>query len=112
MIALAADESSRHRPDGVATTATPDGDGFVLQGAKTFVVDGHVADRFIVTARMVDGATGLFLVDPKAAGVVIERTAMVDAHNAARVRFASVQVGSDALLANVARIVEERDEWC
>jgi alkylation response protein AidB-like acyl-CoA dehydrogenase len=33
------------------TTATPDGDHFVLQGTKTFVSNGPVADVFVVYAR-------------------------------------------------------------
>ena len=98
VFALAVDESSRHRPQAISTSAVQRLDGFVLDGAKTFVIDGHVADRLIVAAHVAGGATGLFLVDPKAAGVTIERTAMVDSHNAARVRFASVHVGPDALL--------------
>ncbi len=98
VIALAVDESSRHRPGAIATTATPDGAGFVLNGAKAFVVDGHVADRLIVVARIADGTSSLFLVDPKAAGIAVERTAMVDSHNAARLRLASVRVERDALL--------------
>jgi len=98
VIALAVDESSHHRPDAIATTASRQGDGFVLQGAKTFVVDGHVADRLIVAARGPEGGLGLFLVDPKTAGIAIERTAMVDAHNAARLRFDAVRVGADALM--------------
>ena len=53
------------------------------------MVDGHTADLLIVAGRT-GGAAGerngltLFLVDPKAKGVAIERTVMVDAHNAAR----------------------------
>ena len=61
-----------------------------MSGDKAFVVDGHTADLLIVAARTAgaagerDGLT-LFLVDPKAKGIEIERTAMVDSHNAARI---------------------------
>src|SRR5580692_5552144 len=41
---LAVDESSKHRPEKTALTATRSGNGFILKGAKTFVLDGHVAD--------------------------------------------------------------------
>ena len=51
VVALAVDESSKHRPSTIATTASRDGAGFVLDGAKAFVVDGHVADALIVAAR-------------------------------------------------------------
>ena len=95
---LAVDEAGKHRPQALATTARADGNGWVLDGAKTLVLDGHVADLFIVAARVGETDTGLFLVPPGAAGVVIERTVMVDAHNAARVQFHRVQLGADALL--------------
>ena len=98
VLALAVDEVSRHDPQHIATTATPEDGGFVLQGAKTFVVDGHVAARLIVVARVDGGGPGLFLVDPGAAGVAVERTLMVDAHNAARVRFDGMRLDASARL--------------
>ena len=82
------------------------GNGFKLNGDKAFVVDGHAADLLIVAARSAgaagerDGLT-LFLVDPKAKGVAIERTAMVDAHNAARITFDNVEVNADGVLGEV-----------
>ncbi len=71
VVALATDESPKHRPNRIALKAVPAAGGFSLSGAKTFVVDGHVADLLIVAARTsgapddADGVT-LFLVDPKA----------------------------------------------
>ena len=100
-IALAVDETSRHRPDAIATAAARDGNGFVLHGTKTFVLDGHVADRLIVAARTSDAGVSLFLVDPKADGIAIERTAMVDAHNAARVRFDAAHLPADAQMGRI-----------
>ncbi len=103
LFALAADEAARHAPSNVATSATPSGNGFKLNGVKGFVLDGHVADTLIVAARTSgdthddDGIT-LFLVDAKASGIGIERRAMVDNRNAARVTLADVQVdGADVL---------------
>jgi alkylation response protein AidB-like acyl-CoA dehydrogenase len=100
---LAVDESTKHRPAQVALKASAAGSGFTLDGAKCFALDGHVADLLIVAARTAgqpgdtEGIT-LFLVDRTAAGVTVERTAMVDAHNAARVQFNGVQVAGDAVL--------------
>ena len=95
--ALAVDEGAKHRPDRIQTRAERSGNGFRLNGAKALVVDGHVADVLIVAARTDDGV-GLFLVDPGAGGVRIERTLMVDAHNAARIELSDVRVDADALL--------------
>ncbi len=103
LFALAADEAARHNPAHVTTTATPSGNGFRLNGTKSFVLDGHVAETLIVAARTSgddrdkDGIT-LFLVDAKAAGVGAERRSMVDSRNAARITLADVQVdGADVL---------------
>jgi alkylation response protein AidB-like acyl-CoA dehydrogenase len=70
------------------------------------VVDGHVADLLIVAARTA-GSAGeragltLFLVDPKAKGIAIERTVTVDSHNAARIDFDNVEVNADGVLGEV-----------
>jgi alkylation response protein AidB-like acyl-CoA dehydrogenase len=103
VVALAVDEWPKHRPMSIATSARAHGDGHVLDGDKTFVVDGHVADVLVVAARTSgsqEDAAGisLFVVERAAAGVEVERTVMVDARNAARVRLAGVHVGADALL--------------
>ena len=103
---LAVDEGAKHRPLHTALQAVRSGNGFKLSGAKAFVVDGHVADLLIVAARSAGNAGDrngltLFLVDPKAKGVAIERTVMVDAHNAARITFDNVEVNADGVLGEV-----------
>ncbi|GAA0645814.1 acyl-CoA dehydrogenase family protein [Brevundimonas lenta] len=100
IVSLAVDEGAKHAPERIATVAERSGNGFKLNGAKGFVLDGHVADALIVAALTENGLT-LFLVDPKAAGVEIERTVMVDAHNAARVTLTDVMVDADAVIGAV-----------
>ncbi|MGJ4948468.1 acyl-CoA dehydrogenase family protein [Bradyrhizobium sp. HKCCYLS20291] len=106
LAALALDEGAKHRPLHTALQAVRSGNGFKLNGAKAMVVDGHVADLLLVVARSAgvpgerDGLT-LFLVDPRAKGVAIERTIMVDAHNAARITFDDVEVTADHVLGDV-----------
>ena len=53
---------------GVEATATKDGDGYKINGTKSFVIDGHMANLIIVAAK-VDGATSLFAVDGDAPGL-------------------------------------------
>jgi alkylation response protein AidB-like acyl-CoA dehydrogenase len=106
LAALAIDEGAKHRPLQTKLQATRSGNGFKLSGDKAFVVDGHTADLLIVAARSAgsagdkDGLT-LFLVDPKARGIAVERTAMVDSHNAARIVFDNVAVNADSVLGEV-----------
>ena len=104
--ALAIDEGAKHRPLQTRLQAVRSGNGFKLNGAKAFVVDGHVADLLIVVARSAgsagerDGLT-LFLVDPRTKGIATERTAMVDSHNAARIDFNNVEINADHVLGEV-----------
>jgi alkylation response protein AidB-like acyl-CoA dehydrogenase len=106
LAALAVDEGAKHRPLQTRMQAVRSGNGFRLNGAKAFVVDGHTADLLIVAARTAggpgerDGLT-LFLVDPKTKGIETERTAMVDSHNAARIVFDNVEVNADGVLGEV-----------
>lgn len=52
---------------GMTTTATPDGDGFRLNGAKTFITNGCEADVVIVYAK-VDGRITSFVVEASSKG--------------------------------------------
>ena len=106
LLAVAFQERSRFHPYPALTKAERSGAGYTLKGAKTFVLDGHVADKLIVSARTSgddDAREGvsLFLVDPKAKGVSIERMSMVDSRNAARVTLDGVEVGEDAVIGKV-----------
>ena len=60
----------------ISTTARADGDGYVLDGTKTWVIDGHTSDLLLVAARKpgTTGADGIavFAVPGQTAG--IERT--------------------------------------
>jgi alkylation response protein AidB-like acyl-CoA dehydrogenase len=106
LAALAIDEGAKHHPLHTAMQAVRSGNGFRLQGDKAFVVDGHTAGLLIVAARTA-GAPGerngltLFLVDPKTRGIETKRTAMVDSHNAARIKFDNVEVNADGVLGEV-----------
>lgn len=94
LLAFASDESTRHAPYHIATRATGK---HRLSGRKLHVLDGHVADRLIVSARTSgdtasrDGIT-LFLIDAKANGVTITRTPMVDSRNSAVVELRDLAV--------------------
>jgi len=105
-VALAVDETAKHRPEKTALRAGRGTTGFTLKGEKTFVLDGHVADLVIVAARTA-GVPGdqlgltLFLVNREAKGVKAERIAMVDIHNAARLEFDDVTVSADAVLGEI-----------
>jgi len=105
-LALALEESHHHRPTHISTRAEATGDGFTIDGNKTFVLDGHSADQLIVVARTAgddksaEGLT-LFLLDRDANGVECQRTIMADSRNAANIRFNQVAVGTDSVIGDI-----------
>ena len=101
LVALALDENSSHAPSRIGTKAEKSGDGFILSGAKTFVLDGHVAQKLIVVARSsgeIDSRQGLslFLVDANAPGVERVPHRTVDGRQGAEIRFNQVKVAEAA----------------
>ena len=87
----------------VCTTASPDGDGWVLNGSKSVVFNGGNAELLIVPART-SGAQSdqsglsLFGVDAAADGIEIRAYKTVDGHQAADIHFNNVRIGGDRLL--------------
>lgn len=115
LMAMAIDEKMSHRPSSVATTATVNEEGYVISGCKTFVLDAHVANKLIVSARTSgesDSEKGLtlFLVDTASKGVSINRTWMVDSRNSANLSFDKVQVSADDVLGTVDEGFAELDQ--
>ncbi|HOZ26546.1 MAG TPA: acyl-CoA dehydrogenase family protein [Hyphomonadaceae bacterium] len=104
--ALAVDEGAHHDPSHIKLAAKKSAGGYTLSGDKRYVVDGVEAGLLIVAARTSGGESDtsgitLFLVQGDAKGV--SRTALktLDAHAAANISFANVEVGADAVLGTV-----------
>ena len=102
-IALAVDEQPRHDPAASTLAAVREGTGYVLNGSKSFIIDGVGADAFVVAARTAGKAgeragISLFLVAADAPGVQLTTMKTFDARNHAGVVLQDVQVAADALL--------------
>ncbi len=87
----------------LSTTARRGGDGWVLDGTKTFISNGGLADRYTVFARTGEGpgAKGLsaFVVDAGTPGFdVVERIPLMAAHPLATIRFTDCHITGDRLL--------------
>ena len=106
IVALAVEESHRHDPWHVETRAREKEGVYKISGKKTFVLDGHVADKLLIVARTSgkkasrDGLT-LFLIDRKTKGVKVTRTKMADSRNAANIQFRGVTATRDQILGPV-----------
>jgi len=103
LTALALDEHTSHNPIKIATTAVKFEGGYSLNGSKTFVLDGHIANMLIVVARTSSETSNeqgisLFLVDANAEGLSVARTIMVDSRNSSNIQFDNVVVAEEAVL--------------
>ncbi|KAA0021946.1 acyl-CoA dehydrogenase family protein [Antrihabitans cavernicola] len=101
-IVLTAALAEEHNDDPArpATRAEPDGDGWLLTGAKITVPVATRATRVLVPASTPDGVV-VFVVDPTSDGVTITPQRVVDFSAEAYVEFAGVRVGSADVLGSV-----------
>ena len=110
-LALALEESHHHKPLQIVTRVEQAGDQLVINGCKTFVLDGHSADELLVVCRSTgepDSREGISLVRvPRdTAGVSVQRTVMADSRNAANISFDAVTVPADHVLGSLGGAAE------
>ena len=84
-------------------SATEDGDGYLLNGEKTWISNGGIADFYVLFARTGEapGSRGLsaFIVDAGLPGFEIaERIDVIAPHPLARLRFANCRVAKSQML--------------
>jgi alkylation response protein AidB-like acyl-CoA dehydrogenase len=97
---------TRYDASRVATTAAKSGAGWTISGEKIQVLDGHVADRILMSVRT-SGAAGdakgitVFLIAADTPGVTIVRQSRIDSRNVALVRLDDVKVDVDAVVGEV-----------
>jgi pimeloyl-CoA dehydrogenase small subunit len=100
------ERQARYDMTDVLTTATHDGKGWVLDGAKSVVTHGDCADKLVISARTAgerDAAAGitLFLVDANAPGVARRGYAVRDEQRAADIALSNVRVADADVLGEV-----------
>ena len=88
----------------IKTTATRDGDAYVIDGRKRFISNAGVADFYTVFARTGTDANGraslsAFVVGAKMPGFsVVERTAMIAAHPIGEIEFRGCRVPTEDMV--------------
>ena len=101
--ALAVDESSHHEPSKTSLTSEKNKDNYILNGKKTFVIDGASADVLIVLTRT-SGNSGelagltLFIIDSSADGLDKIKLDMADSRNYANINFNDVTCSNQDIL--------------
>ena len=104
--AFALEEGSHHNPTNITTSAKKEGDNFIINGKKTFVIDGHSANLIIIAARTKgdeDDPNGisLFCVDSDNKDLKVIRQSMVDSRNSAELELKNVTVSKENLLGDI-----------
>ncbi|MBS0481971.1 MAG: acyl-CoA dehydrogenase family protein [Proteobacteria bacterium] len=106
VFAVAIDEQRKHRPERITTRAERHGNGFRLNGAKTFVIQGASADMIVVAARTAgsdedaEGIT-LFAVPRDSAGLNQDAVRLVDSSMATHLKLDNVELTADAVIGEV-----------
>jgi len=101
--ALAVDESSHHDPSKTVFMAKKSNEDYVLNGKKTFVIDGASADVLIVLART-SGNSGelagltLFILDSNSDEINRIKLDMADSRNYANIEFNDVKCSEKNVL--------------
>ena len=97
--------SARWDPSGVQTTATPSGDGYVINGTKLFVLNAHVSDYLIVAARTGDGEEDvtLFILARDTQGISQTLLKTIASDRQSEVVFDNVAAPSSAVLGDINR---------
>ena len=89
----------------MATKATKTGNDYILQGEKTWISNGGIADFYCVFARTgeADGARGIsaFILPTETPGLeIVERLKAIAPHPLARLRFNNVRLPASAMIGN------------
>ena len=101
--ALAIDEGNHHDPFAIETNAILDGDHWILNGEKVFVVDGSSADTILIVART-SGKSGesngisVFAASKESAGLDVSKISTADSRNYANIKISDLKLEQNALL--------------
>lgn len=87
-------------------TARKDGDAFVLDGEKVCVPGAELAARILVSARTGSDTLGVFIVDPAADGVSLERVETTNHEGQANLTLAGARISASDVLGDAARGAE------
>ena len=99
---------SRFNLNDVATVAKVNGDKVIINGKKSFVLNGKEADIIIVPVRTSGSQTeedgiSLFVVESDTSGILKNNYKTVDGHSASEITFKNVEVSKDNLLGEIGK---------
>ena len=103
-----AERASRFDETAIATRATESGGSWAISGEKVWVLGGHAADHYVISAQTDDGVR-LFAVDRDAGGLDVSKLGTVDSRGAAHLRLDGTPgkiLGGDNSAATLRRVLD------
>jgi 3-oxocholest-4-en-26-oyl-CoA dehydrogenase beta subunit len=85
-------------PWAPTTTARRSDSGWRLEGTKSYVPGGHLAEAIVVPARLDDGGMGLFIIEQGAPGITTHRQLPTDGQIEVELELDGVAVEGDNVL--------------
>ena len=99
LVSIAHEEGIQHNPNTINSLLSKQGEGYVLNGKKNFVIDGSISDYLIVSSKdESDSNTMLVLVDSKSDGITYNNKVHMDSRTYSDISFSSVKVDKSNLL--------------
>jgi 3-oxocholest-4-en-26-oyl-CoA dehydrogenase beta subunit len=99
------EKSGKYTADAIQTTAKTQGNDYIINGTKLFVLDAQNADYLICAARTSDTQEGitLFILEAEAPGLTVNPLESVAGDKQAEVVFKNVKVPADNILGEVGK---------
>ena len=99
LVSIAHEEGIQHNPNTINSLLSKQGEGYVLNGKKNFVIDGSISDYLIVSSKDESGSnTMLVLVDSKSDGITYNNKVHMDSRTYSDISFSNVKVDKSNLL--------------
>tara|TARA_Y100000741_G_scaffold199705_1_gene151918 strand:- start:59 stop:1180 length:1122 start_codon:yes stop_codon:yes gene_type:complete len=91
-ITLAIEENSYHKPYDFKTRAKLEGENYIINGLKTFVIDGSTSDEIILVSKVTKNEIGFFIIKRKQKGIEIKNNILLDSGTYSDIKFNDVIV--------------------
>ena len=86
-MSFAYQEKSNFDPYFINTIAESDGDSYIINGEKFYVLDANISDYIIALVKIENGSLGCCIINSNAEGLKTEKTEFMDTRNRGNIEF-------------------------
>lgn len=94
-VSFAYQEKSNFDPYFINTIAESDGDNYIINGEKFYVLDANISDYIIALVKIENGSLGCCIINSNAEGLKTEKTEFMDTRNRGNIEFNNVSVSKE-----------------